>query len=85
MQKENLLQVVSELVGYINPCGDLVIDETRYINQEKVISLVQNGIDDLIKNSKCEELSYKNESIRRICSRAYETLNNIYQKIGDNL
>jgi len=78
-----MLEVVGLLVGYSEPYGDSAIDETRYKNQEKIISLVENGIEDLINNSK-----YKNrteQSIAKIGNRAYETLKTLQILIEQNI
>lgn len=83
MKKEILLEVVSELVGYIRPYGDSDIDKIRYENQEKIIEIVTNGIEDLIVNAK-----YKDDSecsISRIGNRAYETLEKLCGMIERSL
>lgn len=84
MKKETLLEVMSELVGYTQPCGDSSIDKIRYENQEKIIYLVMNAIEDLISNSK-----YKNRldyySINQIGNRAYEVLEQLHKMIEDAL
>lgn len=80
MKSETLLEVVSELVGYIEPYGDTGVDKIRYENQEKIIDLVTNGIEDLIENSKYR---YRAEhSMMTIGNRAYESLKELYQMIG---
>lgn len=81
MKSEILLEVVSELVGYTEPYGDTRIDEIRYENQEKIINLVTNGVEDLIRNSK-----YKNRveySMQGIGNRAYKALKELYEMIGE--
>lgn len=83
MKKETLLEVVSELVGYIEPYGDSNIDETRYENQEKIIELVTNGIEDLINNA--EYRSRSEYSMYKIGNRAYDVLENIYKLIEESL
>lgn len=83
MKKETLLEVVSELVGYTEPCGDEGIDQIRYENQEKIIELVKNGVEDLIRNSK--HRSYLEEdSTSRIGNRAYESLTGILKLLIEN-
>lgn len=80
MKSETILEVVSELVGYIEPYRDTRIDETRYINQEKIIDLVTNGIEDLIENSKYRHRTER--SMEVIGDRAYKSLKELYQMIG---
>lgn len=80
MKSETILEVVSELIGYIEPYGDTRVDEIRYENQEKIIDLVTNGIEDLIENSKYR---YRAEySMMTIGNRAYESLKELYHMIG---
>ena len=84
MKKETLIEVVSELAGYIEPYGDEEVDQIRYENQEKLIELIKNGIEDLKKNSKHK--SYLEEdSVSRIGNRAYESLHDILRTIEDYL
>ena len=80
MKSETILEVVSKLVGYIEPYGDTGIDKIRYENQEKLIDLVTNGIEDLIENSKHRHRTER--SIEEIGTRAYESLKELYQMIG---
>lgn len=80
MKSETILEVVSELVGYIEPYGDTRIDVIRYENQEKIIDLVTNGIEDLIENSKYRHRAER--SVEVIGNRAYESLKDLYQMIG---
>lgn len=80
MKSETLLEVVSELVGYIEPYGDIKVDKIRYENQEKIIDLVTNGIGDLIKNSKYRHRT--EYSVMTIGDRAYKSLEELYQMIG---
>lgn len=81
MKSEMLLEVVSELVGYTEPYGDTRIDEIRYENQEKIIDLVTNGVEDLIRNSKYKDrVEY---SMQKIGDRAYKTLEELYEMIGE--
>lgn len=81
MKSEILLEVVSELVGYTEPYGDTRVDEIRYENQEKIIDLVTNGVEDLIRNSKYKDrVEY---SMQAIGSRAYKTLKELYEMIGE--
>lgn len=81
MKSETLLEVVSELVGYTEPYGDTRIDEIRYENQEKIIDLVTNGVEDLIRNSKYKDrVEY---SMQGIGSKAYKTLKELYEMIGE--
>ena len=79
MKSETLLEVVSELVGYIEPYGDTGIDEMRYENQEKIIDLVTNGIESLIENSKYRHRA--EYSMMIIGNKAYESLKELYQMI----
>ena len=79
MNKEMLLEVVAELIGYSEPCGDSFIDEVRYENQEKIIDLVLNGIEDLIHNA-----GYRNNkeyNVHKIGNRAYDVLEDIRNMI----
>lgn len=83
MEKETLLKVVSELIGYTEPYGDSNIDKVRFENQEKIIELVMNGIEDLINNA-----AYKDRpeySMAQIGGRAYETLEELHKVIEDSL
>lgn len=81
MKSETLLEVVSKLVGYTEPYGDTRIDEIRYENQEKIIDLVTNGVEDLIRNSKYKDrVEY---SMQGIGNRAYKTLKELYEMIGE--
>lgn len=80
MKSETILEVISELVGYIEPYGDTRVDEIRYENQEKIIDLVTNGIEDLIENSKYRHRT--EHSIMTIGERAYKSLKELYQMIG---
>lgn len=83
MTNENMLEVVGLLVGYTEPYGDSGIDEIRYKNQEKIICLLENGIEDLINNTK-----YKNSpeySVSKIGNRAYEALKSLQCYIKENL
>ena len=83
MTNENMLEVVGLLVGYIEPYGDSSIDEIRYKNQEKIICLLENGIEDLINNIK-----YKNSpeySVSKIGNRACEALKSLQCYIKENL
>lgn len=80
MKSETLLEVVSELIGYIDPYGDTAIDKIRYENQEKLINLVTEGIESLINNSKyVYRLEY---SMFEIGDKAYRTLEELHKKIG---
>ena len=83
MTKETLLEVISELIGYTEPCGNCDIDMVRYFNQEKIIELVTNGIDDLIHNVTYRDMA--EYSMARIGSRTYETLEKLYNIIGNNI
>lgn len=83
MTNENMLEVVGLLVGYTELYGDSGIDKIRYENQEKIICLLENGIDDLISNTK-----YKNRpeySMSKIGNRAYEALKQLQCYIEENL
>ena len=83
MKREHIIEVIADMVGYIEPCGDTHIDETRYENQEKIIDIINNGLEDLIENSK-----YKGSaegSIDRIGSRAYNALKHIRKTIDETL
>lgn len=81
MESEILLEVVSKLVGYTEPYGDTRVDEIRYENQEKIIDLVTNGVEDLIRNSKYKDrVEY---SMQGIGSRAYKTLKELHEMIGE--
>ena len=83
MTNENMLEVVGLLVGYTEPYGDSSIDEVRYKNQEKIICLLENGIEDLIHNAE-----YKNRSeysISKIGNRAYEALKSLQCSIEEIL
>lgn len=79
MKSETILEVVGELVGYTEPYGDSAVDEIRYENQEKIIDLIVNGIEDLIKNSKYRHRA--EYSMRKIGDRAYKSLEELYQMI----
>lgn len=83
MKKETLLEVVSELIGHTEPHGDTDVDKIRYENQEKIIVLVKNGLEDLIKNS--EYRNCKTYSTSQIGGRAYEALEKIHQMIENSL
>lgn len=52
-------------------------------NQEKIIALVKNGLEDLIKNS--EYRNCKAYSVSQIGCRAYEALEKIHQMIENSL
>lgn len=79
MKSETILEVVDELVGCTEPYGDTNIDEVRYENQEKLIDLVMDGIETLIKNSKYR---YRTEySMYKIGDRAYASLKELYNII----
>ncbi len=83
MKREHIIEVIADMVGYIEPYGDTRIDETRYENQEKIIDIINNGLEDLIKNSK-----YKGSvegSVDRIGSRAYDVLKHIRKTIDETL
>lgn len=81
MKSETILEVVSELVGYIEPYGDTRVDEIRYENQEKIIDLVTNGVEDLIRNSKYKDrVEY---SMQEIGSRAHKVLEELYEMIRE--
>ena len=81
MKSETILEVVGQLVGYTEPYGDTRVDEIRYENQEKIIDLVTNGVEDLIRNSKYKDrVEY---SMQGIGSRAYKTLKELYEMIGE--
>ena len=80
MESETILEVVNKLVGCIEPYGDTRIDEDRYINQEKIIDLVTNGIEDLIENSKYR---YRAErSMEVIGDRAHKSLKELYFSVN---
>ena len=79
MKSETILEVISELVGYIEPYGDTGVDEIRYENQEKIIDLVTNGIEDLIENSKYRHRT--EYSVCKIGDRAYRSLEELYHMI----
>ncbi len=83
MKKEIFLEVVSELIGYIEPYGDTNIDKVRYENQEKIIAVVLSGIEDLINNSKYKDRT--EYSISQIGGRAYEALEQIHNMIEETL
>lgn len=83
MKAETILEVVGQLIGYCEPYGDEAIDETRYSNQEKIILLVQNGIDDLINNAKYKDRA--EHSMSHIGKRAYEALELLDRMISSNI
>jgi hypothetical protein len=83
MKREHIIEVISDMVGYIEPYGDTRVDETRYENQEKIIDIINNGLEDLIKNSKFKgSIEY---SVDKIGSRAYDALRQIRKIIDEAL
>ena len=83
MTSETVLEVVGRLVGYSTPSEDEIVDKVRYENQEILIDLIMNAVEDLIDNSKYKDSTAGSAS--KIGNRAYETLEALYEWIGNNI
>ena len=81
MNSETILEVINKLVGNIEPYGETYHDEKAYNNQEELIYIIRELIGALGANSR-----YKNRveySVKKIGKRAYNSLKNLYDVIGD--
>lgn len=81
MNSETILEVINRLVGDIEPYGETYHDEIAYNNQEELIYIIRELIGILGRNSR-----YRNRvqySVEKIGERAYNSLKNLYDIIGD--
>lgn len=74
MRPDIILEVLSRLIGYTVPTGDLAIDKIRTENNAALIYVTCNCIEQLIDNSK---------SISKIGQDSYDALNYIIDVITD--
>lgn len=81
MNSETILEVINRLVGDIEPYGETYHDEKAYDNQEEMIYIIRELIGILGRNSR-----YRNRieyGVNKIGKRAYNSLKNLYDIIGD--
>ncbi len=74
MDKKTIVEVLSRLIGYTVPTGDMTIDKTRTENNAALIYVTCNCIEQLIENSM---------SISKIGQDSYNALNDIVDMITD--
>ena len=81
MKVETFLEVVSTLIGDIEPYGDSSVDEVRQENQQKLITLLEEGIENIIANSLYR---FRTEgSMKEIGEDAYNCLLYIKEGLDD--
>jgi hypothetical protein len=80
MTKGTVVEVMNHLIGFITPIeGEVSVNQHRGENQEKVITIAEECINDLIDNSK-----YKDSpdiSVHNVGKRAYDVLEELYERI----
>lgn len=74
MRPDIILEVLSRLIGYTVPTGDLAIDKIRTENNAALIYVTCNCIEQLIDNSM---------STSKIGQNSYDALNGIIDMIID--
>lgn len=82
MDNRTIVEVLSCLIGYTEPTGDVEIDNTRSANNSALIYVTYQCIRTLIENAKNKDSSFA--SVERIGKQSYDALNNIVDMITDS-
>ena len=82
IDNKTIVEVLSRLIGYTEPTGDVEIDNTRARNNSALIYVTYQCISTLIKNAENRNSSFA--SVERIGKHSYDALNNIVDMITDS-
>ena len=82
MDNKTIVEVLSRLIGYTEPTGDVEIDNTRARNNSALIYVTYQCISTLIKNAENRNSGFA--SVERIGKYSYDALNNIVDMITDS-
>lgn len=82
MDNKTIVEVLSRLIGYTEPTGDVEIDNTRVRNNSALIYVTYQCISTLIKNAENRDSGFA--SVKRIGEHSYDALNNIIDMIADS-
>lgn len=82
MDNKTIVEVLSRLIGYTEPTGDVEIDNTRVRNNSALIYVTYQCISTLIKNAENRDSGFA--SVKRIGEHSYDALNNIVDMIADS-
>lgn len=82
MDNRTIVEVLSRLIGYTEPTGDVEIDNTRAANNSALIYVTYQCIETLIENAENRNSDFA--SVERIGEQSYDALNNIIGMIADS-
>lgn len=75
----DMYEIVTKLIGDIEPYGDSRIDKERIKNLDKYINLVEDLLNDLM--SIANDRNRSEESMRKIGEKAYNALEELYDDL----